>query len=232
MTKRANKHAHAMAASSAVYLAPAPRELALRVAVDARAMAEITTEPITQVEIDALGPGAGFAIPDDFTFAFLSTELAKRLAERDRIEALKKSVTDPIKQGLKTVASWFDPELAKYSAFERAVKAALIVYDLAKTARARAALAEASAAVQAGAPHEVVTRALVVANAPQAAAEGLSIRKVWRATIIAPDMLTREWLIPDEKKIDAHARACPADRAPYPIPGVKFELDGIAAQRR
>ena len=56
--------------------------------------------------------------------------------------------------------------------------------------------------------------------------EGLAVKLVWAVKRIAEDMVPRDWCVPDEKRIAAHAKAfrgTPED-PPTPIPGVVFEL--------
>lgn len=58
-------------------------------------------------------------------------------------------------------------------------------------------------------------------------AEGISTRKVWKYRIVDAALIPREYLIPDEKKIGAHARSmCKAAH----IPGIEFySEDSVAA---
>lgn len=49
--------------------------------------------------------------------------------------------------------------------------------------------------------------------------DGVSYRTIWKHRIVEPNAIPRQWLIPDEKAIGAHARSM-KDRAS--IPGVEF----------
>lgn len=57
--------------------------------------------------------------------------------------------------------------------------------------------------------------------------DNLGVKLVWKVKRIAEDLVPRDWCIPDEKRITAHAkqyRGTPDD-PPAPIPGVIFELE-------
>ena len=59
------------------------------------------------------------------------------------------------------------------------------------------------------------------------------MRAVWRVKRIAEDLLPREWLCADAKKIEAYARGFdPAGDPNGTVPGVIFELDATVTAKR
>lgn len=62
-----------------------------------------------------------------------------------------------------------------------------------------------------------------------AKAEGISYRDLWHGEVVNPALVPREYLMPDEKKIDRMAKATEGKVA---IPGVKIWKEQIIAARR
>lgn len=97
-------------------------------------------------------------------------------------------------------------------------------------------LEEAQAAEDDGATDEEVEAVLdapivqvaPILSAPLPKAEGISSRDNWKHTVVAPHVLPREWMIPDEKKLAAHAKSC---RDTVPVAGVHFYNDPTIAVR-
>ena len=172
-----------------------------------------------------------FEVADDLSAEVAGEYLRETLKKKDASAAMLRAATKPLNEHLKIVRGWFAPTIADLERVETLLKGKLSSYLAAKRAEATKALAAATAAVQ---RHDApaLTAALQVANAPTVKLEGFSTREVWRATVIAEDLLPREYLCPDVAKLNAVTRACPADRTPSPIPGVKFEKSSIETQRR
>jgi hypothetical protein len=71
----------------------------------------------------------------------------------------------------------------------------------------------------------IVAPVVQVAPATQAVA-GVSGRSTWKAEVIDLATLPREWMLPNQAALDAHARAT---KGMIPIAGVKFtEVNGLA----
>jgi len=58
---------------------------------------------------------------------------------------------------------------------------------------------------------------------------GQSVRVTWKASVVDPASVPRDWCIPDQKRLDAHARAT---RGAVPVRGVQFVPIETTAQRR
>jgi hypothetical protein len=154
------------------------------------------------------------------------------IGEKKAIEAMRKSATQPLNAALREINGWFKPLTALCDVVERDLKAGIAAYVTAEQERQRQAYEVAARAHVAG-DDEQARGALAVANeAATSAPQGTSIREVWTAEIIAPNMIPHEYLKPDEAKINAHAKATPTDVEPAPIPGVRFTKKAIVSVRQ
>jgi len=111
------------------------------------------------------------------------------------------------------------------------VDKALGRFQLQRAEAQRKALREATEAAKADDSKALTTALQTVSDAAPAAFKGVTVNAFWVATVIAPDMLPREWLAPDLKKIGAHAAAFDPGQGPTPIPGVKFVLESSTIAR-
>lgn len=151
---------------------------------------------------------------------------------KDEIEAKRKSFTQPLNTVLRALNDEFRPAREALESVERKLKDLLAAFQLAEAARQREAFQLAGDAMRQG-ETEIVTAALQVANeAGPAELAGTSVREVWTAEVIAPDLLPRDYLVPDLDKINAHAKSTHADTEPMPIPGVRFTKQSIVTVRR
>lgn len=153
---------------------------------------------------------------------------------KDAIEEKRKSFTTPLNAVLRQLNDEFRPAREALEAVERQLKAAIGAYRVAELATQRAAYELAARAMQANEPR-VLTEALAVAEqAGPAELAGTSVREVWTAEVIAPDLLPETYTkrVPDVERIDEAASSTPADKEPTPIPGVKFVKKQIVTVRR
>lgn len=69
---------------------------------------------------------------------------------------------------------------------------------------------------------------VIVAPVPVAKAEGVSTKKVWKARVVNPNLVPREYLIVDEQKIGQFARMHGENAK---LPGVEFYPETIVSAR-
>ena len=154
-----------------------------------------------------------------------ATDLLRMIkAEAKALEEMRTSVKRPLLEAGRQLDSWFKSLSELLDRAERAIKSAVGTWQVEERNRHTAALAAATEA-HAAADHAAVQGALVQASAcTTTAPAGTSIREVWTATIVDPAAVPRAWCVPDEARIRAMARACPASSQPEPIPGVEYRL--------
>ncbi len=140
-------------------------------------------------------------------------------------EARRVAEVKPFNAVVKTVNNSFTPRIERAEALKKACGVALAVRADAKEAIRHQELEAAKEAYLAG-DMNAATQALTTMNALGGKGpEGVSVGKKWVARIVHPDLVPRDWCVPDEKRINAHARLTNAGATPPPIPGVVFELE-------
>lgn len=187
----------------------------------------LAVETAKAAAIEQLNDLQGATIDNDDELDQFSALLVDTVAERKLIERMREEVLAPVKAALKAVTSTVDalfkPSLQAKEASERKLRELVGTYQQAKAAEQRRLIAEASAAARDRKPEELST-ALVAAQAvAPGKLVGVGVREVWKATVKAPGLVPYEWTVPDEKRINAHARNTPIDQEPTPIGGVTFE---------
>lgn len=95
------------------------------------------------------------------------------------------------------------------------VKAKMGAYTVQLEAKRRAEMQASAALYQAG--------GTPVAIIPEAAqAKGVTVKRVWVARVVEPDLVPRELCSPDEDKIKKAIAYADTDNPPRPIPGLEF----------
>jgi hypothetical protein len=136
------------------------------------------------------------------------------------ITEMKTSATKPMNEALQTVRSWFKPLEQLCEDVERILKNKIADRTLALRKKAEEDTQKLLAAADTSDYNTL--SALVTTAATDPKLQGTSVREVWAAVITDPNLVPREWCVPDEKKIAAVARATKPDVTPTPIPGVTF----------
>jgi hypothetical protein len=154
------------------------------------------------------------------------------LSERDALEAMRTSVTKPMLDAKRRVDEWFKPLTQAIDQAVGHLKPLIGMFLQAERQRQAVEYQRALEAHAQGQHTQAVAALNVAGSAAVAPPDGTSMREVWRAQVVNPGMLTREWLIPDEAKIEAHAKATPANAEPYPVPGVRFYKEASVTVRR
>lgn len=168
-------------------------------------------------------------ITDPDTYAAVGAVLIQRLREYDVAKALLSSVADPMYASWKRVRDLLS--VKPHEDLIAALKKAIGAYDLKERAEKDEAARAARALVSSG-NIPALTEALTVANAPEASAEGVGTRFVWKVKrYLEIGSIDPEYLIPNEVKINAVARAHRGEDPPF-IRGVVFELDAQVTGKR
>ncbi len=184
------------------------------------------------IEKDATDASA-LVITDRDTYAAVGAVLIEKLREYDAAKKLRDDHTKPIYAAWKKSCDLFKPVIDAHEKLCSALKAAIGAYDLRELAEKQEAAQQARALVALPGPMPVaaITEALTVANAPEATAEGVGTRFVWQVKRYNKDLMDPEYLIPDEKKCEAVARAHRGEEPPF-IRGVVFELAAQVSGKR
>jgi hypothetical protein len=111
------------------------------------------------------------------------------------------------------------------------VDKALGRFQLLRAQRQRAALAAATAAVKQDDAPALTTALQTVSAAAPVKLAGVTVKAFWVAEVFAPELVPHAYLAPDLKKIGAHASACPPEREPDPIGGVRYRLETSTTAR-
>ena len=88
----------------------------------------------------------------------------------------------------------------------------------------RDAMQLAAKAANAGNTQALTTALNAVSAAAPTKIEGVSLKEEWLAEVVAPDLVPREWCVPDEKLLKRYVKGTPAHVQPVPIAGVRFSL--------
>ena len=134
---------------------------------------------------------------------------------------------------------------------EGLIKGAMVSYDTRQAEIARQRQIEAEAAARRAEEQRVIDQAVALEQAGEVEAaqelisapvvapvvmvesatptvDGISIREVWQFQVTDPNLVPREWLIVDEKKVGAYVRAVKAQAV---IPGIKvFSVRSMSAR--
>jgi hypothetical protein len=175
---------------------------------------------------------ADLAVTDAGSLQVANECLRLVVTEKDGLEAVRESGPGALGGIVRKLNAKFKPLRDLLEVAESNLKHAIGSYTLAQRLQQQQGY-QAAALAHAQGAHAAAQSALAVASAAQTSTpQGTGVRAVWTVKRIAADMLPREWLVPDEARIHAHAKATPADQQPYPIPGVTFELGAEVSVRR
>jgi hypothetical protein len=198
------------------------------IAFDPLAATQATTQAI-----EYLNALQGVTIESDEDAAEAAEELRNVVRQKDLAARLRDEWLAPAKATVARINAGFKPALDAWAASEARLKRLIADFQLAKQAEQKRLLAEAAAAAQARQPEAIATALTAAHDAAPKRLEGVGVRAVWRVKRIAEELLPREWLCADEKKIAAYARSYPADKDPNgTVPGVIFELDASVSAKR
>src|SRR5262245_7565260 len=130
-----------------------PNELAIVREHADRVLARFDPQALVQgktaLEIE-LAELADIEITDDETAEIVAIDVREKMRERDAVEALRKSVTGPLDQTKSIIQGWFVPFLDVYKKYRETAGAKVAAYQQTKNEARRAALAEATKAMQTG----------------------------------------------------------------------------------
>jgi hypothetical protein len=209
-----------------------PAELAAKIRTDLEQAIEPHLAAKRELYEAVAALAESFTVADADSMARGDELLKEILRERDGLEEVRKAGPGALDSIVRGLNAKFKPLRDKLDAAASNLKQAIGTYVVAerrKQAEAYQAAATAHAAGQHGEAQQALASAVGVQTAP---VQGTSVREVWSVKRIAADLLPREWLIPDEARIAAHARTTPIDQDPTPIPGVVFERVPAVSARR
>jgi hypothetical protein len=150
-------------------------------------------------------------------------------AELKAIDEMKTSATKPMNESLKIVRAWFRPLEDLGEAIEAKLKQKIATCTLALRKKAEEDSQKLLAAADSSDYNTLTTLVQEAQVAPTL--KGTSVREVWVATIAYPNAVPRDWCVPDDKRIAAHARNTPIEQAPTPIAGVTFMKKAVVSAR-
>lgn len=203
-----------------------PTSIELAIPIDATEVSRM------QASAEADAPAyAALVVADEADYTFADSLLTDVVRRKDALDTMRKSATAPMREAIKTVDGWFKPVLTLLADAEAHVKRAMGAYRLERDAReaeARAIAADAAAEGDAATLIEALTLAADAAEKPEGRA---TTTFVWTVKRVIRELLPTEYLMPDERKIAAVARAHRGEEPPV-IPGVVFEREARIGARR
>lgn len=178
-----------------------------------------------------------FTIDSDTMYEMAGTELKDIKAKRNQLDTLRKSMTQPLDESKEKIMDFFRQPLDWLDDAEAALKRGMLTYKQDQERKARAErekaaaearrIAEEAKAKNPDAPPPVVIAAPVVTKeAPKVS--GVSTREVWKFRVTDPAAVPREYLVIDEPKLGAMARAT---KGTVTVPGVEFYSEEVMAAR-
>lgn len=174
--------------------------------------------------------------PDMYSLA--GNELKEIKSRRKAIDDQRKMMTKPLDESKAAIMDFFRTPLSMLDDAEAAIKRAMLTYqqeeqrkerEAREKAAAEARLIEAEAKAQNpdAPPPVVIMPPVKVAEVPKV--KGISTRKVWKARVADAAQVPREYLLVDEQKLGALARATEGS---VQVPGVEFYSEDILASGR
>jgi hypothetical protein len=209
-----------------------PVELAAKIRGDLEQALEPHLEAKRSLYDSVAALAAKFEIADPDSMKLGDEFLKEILRERDGLEEVRKAGPGALDSIVRGLNAKFKPLRDKLDVAAANLKNAIGTYVVAERRKQEEAY-QAAALAHAEGKHSEAQQALASAVGVQTTAvQGTSVREVWAVKRIAADLLPREWLVPDEARIAAHARTTPIDTDPTPIPGVVFERVPAVSARR
>lgn len=163
---------------------------------------------------------------DDLDFA--AETLAEVKGRSKRLKERLDLITKPMNEALKSARALFKPAMDYYGEIESELKKRISEHALRQEEANRQAMLAASAAHEAGDSEGTAEALASVTTLGEVS--GLSTRQTWDFIVEDVSLLPREFLIPNEKLLGAHARSAKG-HAPTPIPGVRFVPKVVVASR-
>jgi hypothetical protein len=173
---------------------------------------------------------SSFAVADDETAALAAEALVDVATIKKRLDMEKRKATDPMNAALKTVRGWFAPIEGTLAECDRILRAKMAAYHATLAATNQEVINRvAEAASRADAPAATAALAELTTAAPL---KGVSMREHWDFTVIAVDLLDKQYLLPNLPAIRAEMQrqlAC-GERPPV-VPGVRFTVENRCTVR-
>lgn len=177
---------------------------------------------------DALAVVQDLTIQTQEDLDFANETLKEVKGRAKKLKTRLDEITKPLNSALKSARDLFRPAMNYYDEIEKELKNRIGEHKLRQDEANRAAMLAAAAAAEAG---DNTAAADALANVTTIGdAKGLSTRQTWGYIIEDASLLPREFLMPNEQAIGAHARAAKAG-APAAIPGVRFVPKVIVSSR-
>jgi len=199
----------------------------------------------------------GYQIVNNDAYSFAGEHLKKVKSISAEIDEKRRSMTKPLDEAKKKIMDFFKGPLDKLARVEGNIKNAMLTFqreqeeirrkeearmqELARREeeRRRKALEEkAKKADEKGdvekaedlrqQKEEVFVPAPIVESQVTKVA-GISTKKVWRFKIIDASKIERQWMVPDEKAIQAYVTATKGTR---PIPGLEIYSEDVLSSGR
>lgn len=170
-----------------------------------------------------LGGSSVVAINDDATNENAAKVLRLVKARMKALEAQRVAITKPLNDALRAVNDLFRPPREKFEDIEKMLKDGISDYLRRKQEKNDQAIQTAAVA-----PTAPQAQLALSELRPIEVPKGISTREVWKAEVVDPDAVPREYCSPDPKKIKAYLDSLRGDPS---MAGVRFTKESIVAAR-
>lgn len=166
----------------------------------------------------------GVVITSAEEYDLLTKSLLDLSEQAKRLKTAKESVTKPLNEALKNLRAIFSPAEKAVDEAIQSIKAAVLIWNRKVEEDRRQAVLNAQTVAKKS--HTLAKHQLAKAPDPVEHVTGISIKEHWVAVVEDPDLVPREWCAPDEKRLNAYAKAT---KGSVEVPGVRFENVGSVA---
>ena len=148
------------------------------------------------------------------TEAQIAADLGRKVREAAKaIKDERDKALDPLESAAKTIRGWFDPTLSRCNALIVHLRSEIAAFQESQRTKQTEAL---KAIAETGAGREEIADAVAIKTAPPT---GVQERKVWTWELVDISQVPREFLVVDEKRINAELRTI---KDGLTIPGIRI----------
>lgn len=203
-----------------------------KVRVSIEAFLDPMIEEKAVVYKDRLALVESFAVTNAASREMADDLLSQVVAEKDALEAVRKSGPGELGAVVRALNAKIKPLSDTLEAIEARLKSQIGCFVSSQRAMETLNYQAAAAAHVSGDHNTAIEKLNVAASAATDADPGTSVRNVWKVLSVDAAELPKEWMIPDEKRLAALARATPANQKPIAVKGVLYVLEPQVTKRR
>ena len=162
---------------------------------------EVQSLALVKQDVEAVENQSRFKVTSEEKLQ-MAVDARKQIKEASKkLEAQKKSITDPLNAALKNTRALFAPFEKRLEVVDKWLSEEMLIWEARKAAAARKVQAELEQKVAEG--KMTIAQASIKAERAVGKVEAVPVREITKLRIVDASKLPREYLIPDEGKIFA-----------------------------